>query len=145
MEKAHKCGAKFVSSVVCDADVVRRTKELGITSIPGVASVAEAAVALEVGADILKIYPATTTSQVELKSIVESVSSLDVPVVVAGGVEVEQLKGFSDSNVSGFAVGRTLLAPGMSAPELEAKAVTFIEGGNRFRWAQHNHEILPRR
>ena len=140
MELAYASQAKFVSSTCCDPAVVRRTKELSLISIPGVSTAAQAVAAVEAGGDILKIFPATSLSSAAIESIAGCIPS-DVPFVVAGGIEVEQLDAHCDAGASGFAVGRTLFKPGMSLVELKAKARRFARRGSRLRW---NHYGRPR-
>ena len=136
MELAYASQAEFVSSTCCDPAVVRRTKELGLISIPGVSTVAQAVTAVEAGGDIIKIFPATSLSSSTIQNIAGCIPS-DVPFVVAGGIEVEQLDAHSNAGASGFAVGRTLFKPGMSLIKLEAKARRFVRRGRRLRWSHY--------
>ncbi len=58
VEGASKAGARFIVSPGFDADVVRRSQELGMLCIPGVATATEVQAALRAGADLLKFFPA---------------------------------------------------------------------------------------
>lgn len=101
-------------------------------SIPGVSTPVQALEAVQAGGDILKAFPAKNVSTSDFRNIVGSVSST-TPVIISGGVEVDQMEAYFDSGASGFAVGRTLFGPEMSLAELEAKARCFISGGSRIQ------------
>lgn len=142
VELAAALDARFISSTYCDAAVVKRTKELGLVSIPGVSTPAQATAAVEAGGDILKIFPVTSISPAVLRGIVKSMDST-VPFIVAGGIEVEDLEAYSNCGASGFAVGRTLFKPLMSPVDIEAKAMRFIRGGIRLHWMRHGRPKAP--
>lgn len=136
---AFACGARFISSTYCDVAVVRRTKECGMISIPGVSTPAQARGAVQAGGDVVKAFPAKDVSTGDFRSIVGSVPS-STPVIISGGVEVGQLEEYSGSGACGFAVGRTLFEPEMTSAEIETKACRFIAGGRRLRWARSTDE-----
>lgn len=135
VDLAFACGARFISSTYCDVAVVRRAKERGLLSIPGVSTPAQARAAAQAGGDILKAFPSKNVSTECFRSIVESVSS-SIPVIISGGVEIVQLEAYSASGASGFAVGRTLFEPEMTSAEIESKARSFVSGGRQARWAR---------
>lgn len=142
MDTAFECGAEFVSSTCLDLAVVRRTKELGMLSMPGVSTEFQATAAIAAGGDILKVFPASKISPATTKRIVD-VSS-DLPVIVAGGVEVVNLKSFSSAGVAGFAVGRTLFTPDMTSSGVKVKAESFMRAARILPWAQRDHQNAPR-
>lgn len=125
---AFACHAQFISSTFCDVSVVRRTKERGMISIPGVSTPAQALEAAQAGGDVLKAFPAKSVSTSHFRDIVGSAPS-KTPVIISGGVEVDHMEAYFDSGASGFAVGRTLFEPEMTLTEIEAKARSFIRSG----------------
>lgn len=131
------CNAAFISSTCCDPEVVRHAKDMGMVSIPGVSTPAQAALALQAGGDILKAFPSKSVSTKDLREIVDSISPT-VPVVISGGVEPEHLDAYSRSGASGFAVGRTLFDPEITLPDLSAKARRFFDAAGRIRWPPHD-------
>jgi len=58
VERAAQAGANFIVSPGFDPDVVRRSLELGLLPIPGVATATEVQAALRSGARLLKFFPA---------------------------------------------------------------------------------------
>src|SRR5271155_678878 len=58
VEQAARAGAVFVVSPTLDAEVVSATSALGLLSIPGVLTPSEAVLAMHLGADLVKLFPA---------------------------------------------------------------------------------------
>ena len=69
VKKAEKAGAKFIVSPDTNEDVIKASKKLGLVSMPGVATASEVAIALDNGADILKLFPASTYGPAHLKAL----------------------------------------------------------------------------
>jgi len=69
VKKAEKAGAKFIVSPDTNEDVIKASKKLGLISMPGVATASEVAIALDNGADILKLFPASTYGPSHLKAL----------------------------------------------------------------------------
>jgi 2-dehydro-3-deoxyphosphogluconate aldolase/(4S)-4-hydroxy-2-oxoglutarate aldolase len=69
VKKAENAGAKFIVSPDTNEDVIKACKKLGLISMPGVATASEVAIALDCGADILKLFPASTYGPSHLKAL----------------------------------------------------------------------------
>ena len=69
VKKAENAGAKFIVSPDTNEDVIKVSKKLGLISMPGVATASEVAIALDNGADILKLFPASTYGPYHLKAL----------------------------------------------------------------------------
>ena len=69
VKSAEKAGAKFIVSPNTDSDVIEKTKGLGMVSMPGIATATEVGRALKAGADILKLFPASTYGPAHLKAL----------------------------------------------------------------------------
>jgi 2-dehydro-3-deoxyphosphogluconate aldolase/(4S)-4-hydroxy-2-oxoglutarate aldolase len=69
VKKAENAGAKFIVSPDTNEDVIKVSKKLGLISMPGVATASEVAIALDNGADILKLFPASTYGPSHLKAL----------------------------------------------------------------------------
>ena len=67
--RAKVAGAAFIVSPNTDPDVIAQTKKEGLISIPGIASASEVAIALKSGADVLKLFPASTYGSGHLKAL----------------------------------------------------------------------------
>ena len=64
-----KAGASFIVSPNTDEDVIDQTKDLKMVSIPGIATATEVGMAIKAGADILKLFPASTYGPSHLKAL----------------------------------------------------------------------------
>jgi 2-dehydro-3-deoxyphosphogluconate aldolase/(4S)-4-hydroxy-2-oxoglutarate aldolase len=69
VKKAENAGAKFIVSPDTNEDVIKASKKLSLISMPGVATASEVAIALDNGADILKLFPASTYGPSHLKAL----------------------------------------------------------------------------
>jgi 2-dehydro-3-deoxyphosphogluconate aldolase/(4S)-4-hydroxy-2-oxoglutarate aldolase len=69
VKSAEKAGAKFIVSPNTDSDVIDKTKSLDMVSMPGIATATEVGRALKAGADILKLFPASTYGPAHLKAL----------------------------------------------------------------------------
>jgi len=69
VKAAAKAGAKFIVSPNTDADVIAKTKSLDLISMPGIATATEVGTAINAGADILKLFPASTYGPTHLKAL----------------------------------------------------------------------------
>jgi 2-dehydro-3-deoxyphosphogluconate aldolase/(4S)-4-hydroxy-2-oxoglutarate aldolase len=64
-----KAGAKFIVSPNTDVDVIEKSKKLDLISMPGIATATEVGTAINAGADILKLFPASTYGPGHLKAL----------------------------------------------------------------------------
>ena len=64
-----KAGAKFIVSPNTDVDVINKSKKLELISMPGIATATEVGTAINAGADILKLFPASTYGPAHLKAL----------------------------------------------------------------------------
>jgi 2-dehydro-3-deoxyphosphogluconate aldolase/(4S)-4-hydroxy-2-oxoglutarate aldolase len=69
VKSAAKAGAKFIVSPNTDIDVIKKSKKLNLISMPGVATATEVGTAINAGADILKLFPASTYGPSHLKAL----------------------------------------------------------------------------
>ena len=87
VDQAHAAGARFIISPNTYEPVIRRTRELGMLSMPGFFTASEAFDAMRAGADYLKLFPARlgVTYVKDLKAVVKA------PIFAVGGVNLENL------------------------------------------------------
>ena len=69
VKAAAKAGAKFIVSPNTDVDVIEKSKKLDLISMPGIATATEVGAAINAGADILKLFPASTYGPAHLKAL----------------------------------------------------------------------------
>jgi len=69
VKDSFKAGAKFIVSPNTDVEVIAKTKSLDLISMPGIATATEVGNAINAGADILKLFPASTYGPSHLKAL----------------------------------------------------------------------------
>jgi len=115
-------GGQYIISPNCNPAVIRRTKELGLLSCPGVFTPTEAFTALEAGADVLKLFPAGRLAPEYIKDLKAVVPA---EFVATGAVNVDNIKDYLKLAI-GVGIGSALYKPRMSSEEV-AQAAGLIQ------------------
>ncbi len=118
-------GGTFIVSPNTDLVVIRRTKQAGLGSFPGVFTASEALAAIAAGADGLKFFPASALGPDGIKAI-GVVLPKSVPLLAVGGVEAANIAAYRKAGVKGFGLGSNLYKPGMSAAEVGTRAAAMV-------------------
>lgn len=121
VEAVAQAGGTLVLSPNINVAVIRRTRELGLISIPGVATPTEAFAALDAGATALKLFPADVLGVASLKAW-RSVLPPDVSIYAVGGIEANNAAAFLAAGAVGVGVGGWLYQPGRGLAELRDRA-----------------------
>lgn len=106
-ELAAKAGAEYIISPDLNLEVVRRTKELGLVSIPGVLTPTEIMSAYNAGADFVKLFPAADLGVSYVKAVRAPISH--VPMLAVGGINEKNLASFLDTGILGAGIGGNLV------------------------------------
>lgn len=107
VEDAFEAGAEFMISPNSNKEVIRKTKELGLISIPGAVTPTEIIDAYEMGADIVKLFPAATLGLGYIKAVTGPINH--IPLTAVGGVNAENTKDFIEAGCVGVSVGGNLV------------------------------------
>jgi 2-dehydro-3-deoxyphosphogalactonate aldolase len=121
-----EAGGRLVVSPNTDAGVLSEAKKLGLAAVPGFATPTEAFLALEAGADALKLFPAEGNSPVVLKSL-RAVLPGDVPVLPVGSISLGIIGEYWAAGASGFGLGSAIYQPGAKARDVGRAARAFKE------------------
>ncbi|MFD1514221.1 bifunctional 4-hydroxy-2-oxoglutarate aldolase/2-dehydro-3-deoxy-phosphogluconate aldolase [Halomarina rubra] len=100
-------GAEFVVTPSFDPEVVTVANRYGAPIAPGVFTPTEAVRAYEAGADLLKLFPASTGGPGHLKAIRGPLGH--IPIVPTGGVSLENVADYIDAGAVGVGVGGALV------------------------------------
>lgn len=127
-ERVHQAGGQFVISPNTYEPVIRRTKELGMLSMPGFFTASEGFAALRAGADFLKLFPAVLGPGYvkDLQAVIKA------PIFAVGGVNKENIADFMRV-CRGVGIGSALYKAGKP---LEAVAADGAEMAARCRMKQ---------
>ena len=116
-------GGKFIISPNTDPAVIRRTKELGLVSMPGFFTATEAFTAIQAGADYLKCFPCGRFGPGYIKDLKAVVSK---PVFAVGGVDKNNLASFFPL-CAGAGIGSALFKPGKTPDQIRKDAKETVE------------------
>lgn len=100
-------GAEFVVSPHTDVETVRLCNRQGILSAPGVMTPTEAVTAMEAGADVLKLFPASTVGPGHIGAIRGPLGEVDV--IPTGGVSPANVGDFFDAGAVAVGAGSALV------------------------------------
>ena len=106
-ELARKAGAEIIVSPTMEEDVITATKEAGLISMPGCATPSEMTKAYKLGADLIKLFPASVVNLKVIKEI--SVPLNHLPLVCFGGVSAENIKDVLATGVIGVGMASSIL------------------------------------
>ena len=106
-EIAKEAGAEIIVSPTLEEDVIVATKKAGLISMPGCTTPSEMTRAYKLGADLIKMFPA---SMVNLKTVKEIIVPLNhLPLVCFGGVSAENIKEVLATGVIGVGMASSIL------------------------------------
>ncbi|WP_324759333.1 bifunctional 4-hydroxy-2-oxoglutarate aldolase/2-dehydro-3-deoxy-phosphogluconate aldolase [Haloarcula sp. GH36] len=102
-----EAGAEFVLAPNLNEDVIDVCNREGVVCIPGVMTPTEAAQAMEAGADILKMFPASTVGPGHIGALQGPLG--DVPIMPTGGVSTDNVAEYFDAGAVAVGAGSALV------------------------------------
>ena len=106
VELAASAGARDIISPDVNVDVIRRTRELEMVSLPGAMTPTEVMTAHNAGADFVKLFPAGNLGVSYIKAIRAPISH--VKLLAVGGVNEDNVAEFLHAGLVGAGVGGNL-------------------------------------
>ncbi len=103
-------GGKLIVSPNTNPKVIKETKQSKLISVPGCFTATEAILALESGANAIKIFPASNLG-VNGFNALKAVLPKKTICFAVGGINSENINGWIDTNISGFGIGSFLYKP----------------------------------
>lgn len=107
VELTAKAGGTFIISPDMKEEVIRRTVELGMVSMPGALTPTEVTAAYRAGADFVKLFPAGELGAGYLKAIKAPLSHIDILAV--GGIDESNIGAYLAAGAVGAGVGGCLI------------------------------------
>lgn len=108
-ELTARYGGQFVLSPDTDEAVIRRTRELGLVSIPGALTPTEILRAYKAGAHIVKIFPAGLFGPEYLRAVKAPISH--VPMMVVYKMQQENISQYLQAGAVAAGIGGSLVNP----------------------------------
>ena len=102
-----EAGGKFIISPDTCESVIRKTKDLGMLSMPGALTPSEITAAHRAGADFVKLFPITSLGTSYVKAVKAPLSH--IPLLAVGGVDETNMADYLKAGVAGFGVGSNII------------------------------------
>ena len=106
-EMARDAGAEVIVSPTMEEDIIAATKAAGLVSMPGCATPSEMTKAYKLGADLIKLFPASVVGIKTIKEIRVPLNHL--PLVCFGGVSAENIQEVLATGVVGVGMASSIL------------------------------------
>lgn len=106
--EAVAAGAEFIVTPNVSSDVARIARGAGLFLILGALTPTEIVAAVELGADIVKVYPLPPVGGPSYLSVVRQPLS-DIPMLAGGGFSVDQIDDYARAGAIAFGIGGPLL------------------------------------
>lgn len=103
VELTKKAGGKFIISPDTNIEVIKKTKELGLVSIPGAITPTEVLEAHRAGADFVKLFPIDMYGPKYIKILKAPISN--VKVLAVNGITAENMCEYIEAGASGVGIG----------------------------------------
>lgn len=124
-QRVKEVGGALVVSPDTNPAVIKKTKELGMQSFPGVMTPTDCFTALRAGADGLKFFPGNLVGPAGLKAM-RAVIPAEVPAYAVGGAGPENFAEWAAAGATGFGIGSAIYKAGYSVAEVRAKADAIV-------------------
>lgn len=106
VELTCSAGGKFIISPDTSIEVIKKTKELGLVSIPGALTPTEMQTAHKTGADFVKLFPATNLGPKYIKAIKAPLTN--IKMLAVGGIDENNMQEYLKVGIVGFGVGSNI-------------------------------------
>ena len=106
-ELTKNAGGTFIISPDTNPDVIKKSVELGLVSIPGALTPSEIQRAHINGADFVKLFPITSMGVEYVKAVSAPLSH--VKLLAVGGVGLDNISDYLKSGVCGFGLGSNII------------------------------------
>lgn len=107
VELTAAAGGKFIISPDTFVDVIKKTRELGLVSMPGALTPSEIQTAHRAGADFVKMFPITNMGPDYVKAVKAPLSH--IKLLAVGGVDNNNMADYLKVGISGFGIGSNII------------------------------------
>lgn len=124
---AAEAGAGFIVSPHTNKDIIEFTKNSGLISVAGAFTSSEIVNATSIGADYVKIFPASSVGPGYIKAVKEALG--DVGIMVTGGINLENVGEYinAGSSLAGISTALTQNKKVVDREEISHMARQFVE------------------
>jgi 2-dehydro-3-deoxyphosphogluconate aldolase / (4S)-4-hydroxy-2-oxoglutarate aldolase len=102
-------GSEFIVSPSFNPETIKVTKRYGVPSIPGALTPTEILSAYELGADMIKVFPANTFGPGYIRNIHGPFPT--IPLMVTGGINLDNIQEYIEAGALAIGLGSNLVNP----------------------------------
>ena len=124
-ERMSGCGASFIVSPHTDPAIIEYCRKNGITVISGAFTSSEMVNARSIGADFVKVFPASSFGPGYIKAIKEPLGFMDI--MVTGGITADNIGDYLASGAALAGVSTALVGGGDDYRSIRQRAEEFSE------------------
>lgn len=124
VEAVADAGGRLIVSPNMNPEVGRAAVAQGLLWCPGVMTPSEAFAALDLGASVLKVFPAEMVPPAAIAAM-RAVLPSDAVVAAVGGITLETMAPYCRAGVNGFGLGSALFKPEYSLDDIARRAGAF--------------------
>lgn len=121
-------GASYIVSPNTNIEVIRRTKDLGLVSVPGAFTPSEIMTAWQAGADMVKIFPINVVGARYVSQLGGPMN--EIPLMATGGVQLEMVSELMQAGCASIGISVQILGKDLLESEdwnaLRDKAAEWI-------------------
>lgn len=130
---ANAVGASYIVSPNTDAEIIKKTKALGLVSMPGAMTPTEIVSACNAGADIVKLFPAGDLGVSYFKAVATPLAGVRLAAVA--GITLDNIESFRKAGACAFGISsglfnKKLIAEG-NFDEIERIAGKYINASTK--------------
>ena len=125
VELTFNAGGKFIISPDTNTAVIKRTRELGMVSMPGALTPTEIQTAHNAGADFVKLFPITSLGVEYVRAVKAPLSH--IKFLAVGGVNTDNMADYLKAGVCGFGLGSNIARKDMIDAE-DWREITELAG-----------------
>ena len=107
VELTKNAGGTFIISPDVNVEVIKKTREFSLVSIPGALTPTEITTAHAAGADFVKLFPITNLGVSYFKAVSAPLSA--VKYLAVGGIDKNNMKEYLDAGIKGFGIGSNIV------------------------------------
>lgn len=107
VELTAEAGGGFIISPDVNVSVIKKTRELGLVSMPGSLTPTEIMTAHNAGADFVKLFPIDNLGVGYVKAIKAPLSH--IKMLAVGGVGLDNIPEYKKLGISGFGIGSNII------------------------------------
>jgi 2-dehydro-3-deoxyphosphogalactonate aldolase len=130
VQRVQAVGGRLIVAPNMNEEVIRATADAGMVSSPGVFTPTEAFAAIAAGARALKLFPAEAASPAVVKAQ-KAVLPKGFPLIVVGGVRVDNVAEWLEAGADGFGLGSGLYKRGQDPQLTLEQARAFVAAVRR--------------